>query len=76
MIKLRVSYFGIKNQAFESKINEFSLKNFGIKSGDWGFYENGFSCLFVFKKEKDSIFFKDALKNNLGFDFYKINFSY
>lgn len=76
MIRLRVSYFGIKNTIFESKINEFSLKNFGTKSGDWGFYEKGFSCLFVFKKEKDSLSFKESLKKELGFDFYKINFSY
>lgn len=75
IIKVNIYYSGSKNELIESKINSIADQTGGNKSGDWGFFEKGFQCLFVFKKDYSFDLFKNELKRNLGISYSKIMIS-
>lgn len=70
-----LSYRGPRNIKLEEKLTDLLLSFGAVKAGEWGYNEGAFQCLCLFK-EKQSLYlaYIQKLKQELGSDFYKINF--
>ncbi len=63
--KVIISYSGSRNAPLEDKLRTLAEKHGGAKSGEWGYSDQSFQCLFLFRRLMNVDMFRQEAQRTL-----------